>query len=77
VPSDDLHLEAIRAQRLPGAQLQPDGSFGPIFTAVSVGPEISHYLVDTVDEAIALLLEARVTAEPDLQVRIDGFVKTV
>jgi hypothetical protein len=77
VPSDDLHLDAIRAQRLPGAQLGPDGSFVPIFTAVSVGPEVSHYLVDAIDEAIALLREARPTAPPDLQVRIDGFVKTV
>jgi hypothetical protein len=77
VISDGLRLDAIRPQRLPGARMKPDGSFDPIFTAVAAGPEVSQYLIDALDEAIALLREALPTAPADLQPRIEGFIKTV
>jgi hypothetical protein len=39
--------------------------------------EVTHYLIETLDEAIGLLSEARTAAEPDLRRRIDEFIERV
>jgi len=74
VGPEELKLEAIRGKRLPGVQTGPGGTIVPIYTTAATGPEITHYLVETVDSAIALLREARASVGPDLQRRIDDFI---
>lgn len=73
----ELKLEAIRGRRVPGVQTGPGGTILPIYTTAATGPEVTHYLVEAVDSAIALLRQARSAVDPDLQHRIDEFMDRV
>ncbi|MGP0109164.1 MAG: hypothetical protein ACLPR9_09955 [Acidimicrobiales bacterium] len=75
--SHRLSLDAIRSKRLPGAGTGSDGSVQPLYTDAAASPEATHYLVGAVERAIALLAEARPSANSDLQLRIDDFLKNV
>jgi hypothetical protein len=77
VGPDELKLEAIRGNIIPGVQTGPGGTIVPIYTTAATGPEVTHYLVEAVDSAISLLREARSAVSPDLQRRIDDFIDRV
>jgi hypothetical protein len=74
---EELNLEAIRGRRVPGVQTGPGGTIVPLYTTAATGPEVTHYLVEALDRAVALLREARATSTADLQHRIDTFIEHV
>lgn len=74
---DELNLEAIRGRRVPGVQTGPGGTIVPLYTTAAAGPEVTHYLVEALDRAVALLRDVRAMAAADLQRRIDEFIEHV
>lgn len=72
-----LTLGGIRGRRLPGVATGPGGQITPIYSVDACDPEVTHYLIGALDEALALLDEARSAVDPGLRARIDGFKSRV
>jgi len=72
-PYVKLTLTTIRGRRIPGAGTGSDGEIIPLYTTDAASPEVTHYLVTALDEALALLEEAREVVDPALRGRIDEF----
>ena len=53
-----LSLEVIRGRGLPGVGTAPGDGPVPLYTSAATGPEVTHYLVTALDEAIGLLRRA-------------------
>lgn len=75
--SGRLSLNTIRGRRLPGVGTGPGGEVVPLYTSAATGPEVTHYLVAALDEAIALLQRARTTATSEMQADIDNYIGRV
>lgn len=72
-----LSLEAIRGKRLPGVGTGPAGEVVPLYTSAATGPEVTHYLVSALEEAIDLLRRARSTATSEMQAEIENYIGRV
>lgn len=75
--SGRLSLNTIRGRRIPGVGTGPAGEVRPLYTSAATGPEVTHYLVTALDEAIELLRQARATATSDIQADIDSYIGRV
>jgi hypothetical protein len=75
--SRGLSLDTIRSRRLPGVGTGPAGEMVPLYTSAATGPEVTHYLVSMLDEAIELLRRARGTATSEMQAEIDNYIERV
>ncbi len=75
--SERLSLNTIRRRRLPGVGTGPGGEMVPLYTSAATGPEVTHYLVSALDEAMELLRRARVTASAEMQADIDNYIGRV
>lgn len=72
-----LSLNTIRSKRLPGVATGPAGEVVPLYTSAAMGPEVTHYLVTALDEAIELLRRARATTTAEMQDAIDSYIGRV
>lgn len=75
--SGRLSLNTIRGRRIPGVGTSPAGEVRPLYTSAGTGPEVTHYLVSALDEAIELLRRARGTATSEMQAEIDDYIERV
>jgi len=75
--SGRLSLNTIRGRRIPGVGTGPAGEVRPLYTSAATGPEVTHYLVTALDEAIELLRQARATATSEIQADIDSYIGRV
>jgi hypothetical protein len=74
---EKLSVAGIKTHRLPGVAMGQGGNVGPLYSTDAASSEVTHYLIETLDEAIGLLSEARTGAGPDLRRRIDEFIERV
>jgi hypothetical protein len=75
--SGRLSLNMIRSKRVPGVGTGPGGEVVPLYTSAAVGPEVTHYLVTALDDAIKLLRQARATATSEIRAEIDNYIGRV
>ncbi len=64
--SGRLSLNMIRSKRVPGVGTGPGREVVPLYTSAAVGPEVTHYLLTALDDAIRLLRQARATATSEI-----------
>jgi hypothetical protein len=72
--ANKLTLDSIRGGRLPGAGTDRNGRIVPRYSTEATGPEVTHYLVTTLEEAPALLGRARRAVDPELLATINEFI---
>jgi len=75
--ANKLTLDSIRGGRLPGAGTDRNGRIVPLYSTEAIGPEVTHYLVTTLEEAVALLGRARRAVDPELVATINEFIGRV
>jgi hypothetical protein len=75
--SGRLSLNMIRGGRMPGVGTGPGGEVVPLYTSAAVGPDVTHYLVTALDDAIELLRQARATATSEIRAEIDNYIGRV